>query len=685
MSDVLISDDPLYEELYDVRREAMEIGNLVEEDMNPYMNALRNSQPVHKGYLRDLLKLPTHYRHAAGQGKDGYTCFTYKACEQAFRDGESFSVTILKSPAPNGERRLAFLEMDDPEHRSHRAVMQPMFVKPRTLGWWRHRWINDIVNQLVERLKKQDRAELNIQLCARVPVHTITRAVGMEGDNSLEFRTNLLKTSSHRPSRRGTRHIPAAHKAARSFLHLPIARASTAARHVMISPSPPSLPRVNPPETRFAIVGDDRVAWQQLGNGPRDVVIASGLWSHLDLLWEEPATAAAFQRMASYCRLIRYDRRGSGLSDQRPVDGSMTDHWIEDLNAVIDAAGAQSPILLAIGDTGALVLKFYARFPERCGGLMLIYTSAGLAQAPDYPEGHSAEVRLAIGEGIRTVWGREDADPAANAGPSNPAQTRFLARLQRAMASPKAVLANLEATGQIDSRDVLPQVAVPTLIVTRSELTIFTAPQARYMARHIANARFEELPGNPRIAWEDAERLLQLIEEFVTGQFREAPPRRVLATLLMTDIVDSTRQLAKLGDAAWRARLDLHDRAVREQIERHGGRLVDTAGDGTLVQFDTPRAAIECAAAMHLAMAEVEIVIRAGIHFGEIELRDEGRIGGMAVHIAARVLGRSDGGETWVSRTVRDVLIGSEYRFKERGVHDLKGVPSKWPLYAVLP
>jgi cytochrome P450 len=196
-SDVLISDDPLYEELYDVRREAMEIGNLVEEDMNPYMNALRDSAPVHKGYLRDLLKLPTHYRHLAGQGKDGYTCFSYRACEQAFRNGEAFSVTILKTPSENGERRLAFLEMDDPEHRGHRAVMQPMFVKPRTLGWWRHRWIDDIVNQLVERLKRQDRAELNIQLCARVPVHTITRAVGIDGDNSLEFRTNLIKTSSH--------------------------------------------------------------------------------------------------------------------------------------------------------------------------------------------------------------------------------------------------------------------------------------------------------------------------------------------------------------------------------------------------------------------------------------------------------------------------------------------------------
>jgi cytochrome P450 len=197
MTDVLVADDPLYEELYDVRREAMEIGNLVEEDMNPAMNALRDSAPVHKGYLRDLLGLPAHHRHAAAQGRNGYTSFSFHACDKAFRDGERFSAKILQTPTANGERRLAFLEMDDPEHRSHRAAMQPMFVKPRTLTWWRQRWINDIVNTLIEALKKRDRAELNIQLCARVPVHTITRAVGMDGDDSLEFRNALMRTSAH--------------------------------------------------------------------------------------------------------------------------------------------------------------------------------------------------------------------------------------------------------------------------------------------------------------------------------------------------------------------------------------------------------------------------------------------------------------------------------------------------------
>jgi cytochrome P450 len=196
MTDVLIADDPLYEELYDVRREAIEIGNLVEEDMNPAMNALRDRAPVHKGYLRDLLGLPPHHRLAAAAGRDGYTSFTFQACDAAFRDSVHFSSQILKTPTENGEPRLSFLELDDPLHRAYRKTIQPMFLRPRTLGWWRERWINDIVDALVGALKKRDRAELNIQFCARIPVHTITRAIGMDGDDALLFRNSLLKSSA---------------------------------------------------------------------------------------------------------------------------------------------------------------------------------------------------------------------------------------------------------------------------------------------------------------------------------------------------------------------------------------------------------------------------------------------------------------------------------------------------------
>lgn len=464
----------------------------------------------------------------------------------------------------------------------------------------------------------------------------------------------------------------------------PAAATVFAARGMMREPSTARTePPLDLPQTQYAEVGNDRVAWQTLGEGPQDLVIASGIWSHLDLLWEEPATAAAYRRLASYCRLIRYDRRGNGLSDPRPAGGSMIEHWIDDLLAVLDAAGARAPIILAIGDTGPLLLKFYARHPQRCSGLIFLNTSAGLAAAEGYPEGHPADVMATVAERIRKRWGREEVDPDVTAGAQTAASLRLLARLQRAMASPKAVQDNLETIGSIDSREVLPQVTVPTLVVTRSELTIFTAAQARYLARQIPGARYEELPGNPRMAWDDSERLQQLIEEFVTGERPPQAAQRMLATVLMTDIVDSTRQLAKLGDAAWRALLDQHDALVRGGIERRGGRLVDQAGDGTLAVFPSPSAAIDCAQALIETLDALNIRIRAGLHIGEIELRDEGRVGGMAVHIGARVLGRAEDGEVLVSRTVRDVLIGSHHVFAERGIHTLKGVPSKWPLYAV--
>ena len=447
----------------------------------------------------------------------------------------------------------------------------------------------------------------------------------------------------------------------------------------------PNRPALDLPETQYAEVGNDRIAWQTLGSGTRDLVIASGIWSHLDLLWEEPATAAAYRRLASYCRLIRYDRRGNGLSDPRPAEGSMVEHWIADLLAVLDAAKATAPILLAIGDTGPLLLKFYERHPERCGGLIFINTSARLAVAEDYPEGHEPAVMAEVATRIRRRWGREEIDADVTSGAQSPGALRLLARLQRAMASPKAVQDNVETIGSLDGRAVLPTIRVPTLVLTRSGTTMFTAAQGRYLARHIPGAQFEELPGNPRMAWDDSERLQQRIEEFMTGTRPPQAAQRMLATVLMTDIVDSTRQLAKLGDGAWRALLDQHDALVRSGIERRGGRLVDQAGDGTLAVFPSPSAAIDCAQALIDTLDGLGIRIRAGLHIGEIELRDEGRVGGMAVHIGARVLGRAEDGEVLVSRTVRDVLIGSHHVFAERGIHTLKGVPSKWPLYAVKP
>ena len=443
------------------------------------------------------------------------------------------------------------------------------------------------------------------------------------------------------------------------------------------------------PETSFAERGADRIAYQILGEGSRDLVFTTGVWSHLEVFWEEPAAARFMRRIAGFSRLIRFDRRGSGLSDPRPADGgSLVDHWIEDLLTVIDAAGSKAPIVAATIDAGPLLLEFVHRHPDRCSGLILINTTACFRAAPGYPEGHSPESAEHFLQLVATGWGREDFALAWN--PSlagNSSAIRWYGKLNRAMASPRAVIENLGTTGRIDSRHVLPGIRVPALVLARQNLQIFTPAQGRYIADRIPGAKYVELPGaDADLIWDGVDDALAHMQEFVTGQRPDVAPERILATLMFTDIVDSTRQLAKLGDAAWRERLDQHDRLVHRTIAGFGGRLVDTAGDGTLATFATPGSAIDCALAIQDAIEPLKIEIRAGIHIGEIELREEGRIGGMAVHIGARVLGKAEGGEVLISRTVRDVLIGStHYEFKERGIHTLKGVPSKWPLYAAEP
>lgn len=442
------------------------------------------------------------------------------------------------------------------------------------------------------------------------------------------------------------------------------------------------------PETRYTRVGHDRVAYQVFGEGPRDLVFTTGLWSHLDLQMEEPTLARFTRRIAAFCRLIRFDRRGSGVSDPRPADGYSIDlHWSQDLLAVLEATGARAPVLAGGVDAGPLLLKFVERHPDRCSGLVFATTTARLLQAPDYPQGHPPQKARELLELISEKWGTEEFaalwDPSQA---NNPAVLRWYAKFQRAMASPREVVANLAESQAIDARSALAGIRVPVLAIGRRDARLFTAAQTRYIADHIPGARYAELAGaDGDMAWDGAEEALGLLEEFVTGQRRGSQPERMLATVLFTDIVDSTKLAARIGDAAWRDLLDQHDRLVREQISRYGGRLVDSAGDGALSIFTSPGNAIDCAHALHaeLKTLKLKIRIRAGLHIGELELREDGRVGGTAVHIGARVVGMAKGGDVLVSRTVRDVLIGSRYRFKERGIHELKGVPSKWPLYAV--
>ena len=439
------------------------------------------------------------------------------------------------------------------------------------------------------------------------------------------------------------------------------------------------------PDTLFASIGDDRIAYQVCGNGPRDLVHTSGLWGHLDVQWEDPSTARMLRRMAGMGRLIRFDRRGTGLSDRAAADGkSIDEHWVDDCLAVLDAVKARAPIFISAIDSGPLVLEFVDRHPDRCAGLVFVNTFACLGRRDDYPEGLSPQTI----EGLREFFGSAWGNPAFGTRwvPSmagNPPLLQWYAKFQRSMASPRSVVENFDLLSAIDARSALARVRVPTLVMGRRNLSMIGIEQVRYIAEHISGARFIELPGSDgSITWETPELILDHIEEFITGMRRGAAAERALAAVLFTDIVDSTATANALGDAAWRRLLDQHDRLVREHIALFEGRLVEVTGDGTLATFAGPGPAIDCASALQAELASLGLRIRAGLHLGEVELREDGRIGGLAVHIAARVLALAGSGEVLVSRTVHDVLIGSRHALEARGTHVLKGVPGQWAVYA---
>jgi class 3 adenylate cyclase len=442
------------------------------------------------------------------------------------------------------------------------------------------------------------------------------------------------------------------------------------------------------PETRFASIGNDRIAYHVWGEGPRDVLYTSGLWSHLDVDWEDPSLARFNRRLGSFCRVIRFDRRGAGLSDRPTDDGtSFAEHWLQDCKAVLDAVGSSSAVFFgsATAECGPLLLRLLERDPSRCSGLIFFNSSACWARRLDYPQGHSPEAREQIREFIGRMWGKPEF--SALTVPSRAKDEKFLqwyAKFQRSMASPRTVMENIDALSELDARDVLPNVRVPTLVMGRAHARFIPIAQARYLADHIPGARFVEVPGSESSpCWETPELIADLVEEFVTGKRHGGDAERTIATVMFTDIVASTERAASIGNAAWRALLDRHDQIVREQVALYRGRFVDASGDGTLATFDNPGRAIDCAQSLQHALKSLDLEIRAGIHAGEIELRDDGRIGGMAVHIGARVLALAGAGQVFVSHTVQGMLVGSHYRFEEYGTHELKGVPGHWPLYAV--
>jgi class 3 adenylate cyclase len=436
-------------------------------------------------------------------------------------------------------------------------------------------------------------------------------------------------------------------------------------------------------DVHYARSGDLRIAYATFGDGPVDFVFVPGWVSHLESWWEADAPARFFRRIASFSRLIMFDKRGTGLSD--PFSGVPTlEERSDDVRAVMEAVGSTSAFLCGLSEGGPMSVLFSAAHPDRTRGLILIGSNVRILESPDWPYGQTPEQWEEFRKGIEH-WGQGgliNLFLPSFAGDER--AKRYFSRWQRMSASPGTALALIEANAQIDIRHILPQVQVPTLVIHRTDEPVVPVGNARYAAEHIPGARLLEQPGEDHLPWlGDADGMLDAIEEFVTGSRHHVDEDRILATVLFTDIVDSTRLAAEAGDRRWRELLDAHDEISGREVERFRGRRVKTTGDGMLAVFDGPARGVRCAEAVLDGLAELGVEIRAGLHVGECELRGDD-VGGLAVHIGARVAGLARPSEILVSRTVRDLVAGSGLRFDERGEHELKGVPDRWPLYAVV-
>jgi class 3 adenylate cyclase len=438
------------------------------------------------------------------------------------------------------------------------------------------------------------------------------------------------------------------------------------------------------PETTFAWLGRDRIAYQVLGQGPPDLVMTGASLGHLDIAWEDPGLALFLRSLASFSRVILFNRRGTGASDPLPPDPLPPwESYGEELAAVLDAVGSQRTAILAELDAAAIF--FAGTRPQRTSALILVHTSAKGLASQDYPIGVPAEVAEALLAQFDQLWGTEAM--AARLVPSRAEDARFrrwFAKAQRTSLSPRAAQPYVRAMLEVDVRPILPLVQAPTLILHRRDVQSLSVEQGRYLAEHIPEARLVLLPGaDATLVWEAPELALDLIQQFLTGVHRPVEPNRVLATVLFSDIVASTKQASQLGDRRWRELLNVHDELARRLVEEFGGRLVKMTGDGLLATFDGPGRGIRCAAALRDELGGISVQLRVGLHTGEVELRD-GDVGGIAVHIAARVMAAAGPGEILTSKTVRDLIVGSDIVLEDRGTHPLRGVEGTWQLFEVV-
>ena len=438
-----------------------------------------------------------------------------------------------------------------------------------------------------------------------------------------------------------------------------------------------------PPVARYAKSGDLHIAYAVEGDGPLDIVWIPPWVSQVEYLWVEPSLERVMRRLTQFARVITFDRRGSGLSD--PLFGAPTlEDQMDDVLAVMDAAGSERAAICGTLEGGPMAALFAATFPERTEALVLYATFARATWAPDYEWAWPAEERDRQIDLLLSQWG--EGHVAAGVAPSKKDDPGFMdwaGRLERLAASPSTIRRIFDLIGEFDVRDVLPSIRVPTLVMHREHDTFIKVEHSRYIASKIPGSRYVELEGDENMfSIGDSEALVGEVEEFLTGTRHEREPDRMLATVLFTDICDSTKHAAEMGDRGWRFLLERHDALFRQALDRHRGREVKRTGDGFLATFDGPARAIRCAASIAEAMASLGLQIRAGLHTGELEVMD-GDLGGMAVHIASRVLGAAGPNEVLVSGTVKDLVVGSGIDFEDRGERELRGVPGEWRLYAV--
>jgi class 3 adenylate cyclase len=438
------------------------------------------------------------------------------------------------------------------------------------------------------------------------------------------------------------------------------------------------------PETLYAKKGDTHIAYQVVGEGDLDLVLVSAWFSHVDARWEIAGFAHYLRRLAAFSRLISFDKHGIGLSDPLPLDRlPPLEEWMDDVRAVMDAASSERAAVMGANEGATMAALFAASYPERVSALVLANATGRLAWAPDHPSGLRPEALDGLEQLVEQTWGRGDVMAALNPSIAGDEEAlRAWGRFLRLCASPGVAAAVVRTIFELDIRDILPTISVPTLVVNRRGNPLIPGESGRDVASRIPTARFVEVPGDDYgLAIGDVDIVIDEVEEFLTGARHRLAGDRVLATVLFTDIVDSTRRAVELGDDHWREVLAAHEDLAEHEVTQFSGVISDFTGDGLLATFDGPARAVRCAFALRDRLRTLGLEMRAGVHTGEIERRDN-RLAGIGVHITSRILSLAGPGEVLVSRTVRDLVAGSGLTFGDRGTHALKGVPDEWQILA---